>query len=242
MPATSPLYGVPKIALAMARLIVDGEDRGSRFFVVPLCDDREMYRGVESITMPPRSGTQPFDWSITRFHNVQLPPTALVSSDPNDLSRPLNPSSAWWMQIWRIPYGTLVVAAPWIPALKATAYTGGRYSMIRTILGKGNKPFPIIGFRTQQLPIMHTAATAIVMDKWFPSMIDAVMDSTNSPKVRHAFAVITKTTVMRHFQRCVSEVAERCGAQGTYEYNHMAKLQVKLFALLRRQQQFDHMF
>jgi alkylation response protein AidB-like acyl-CoA dehydrogenase len=226
MPGTSPLYGFSKVALTMARLIVDGEDRGTRFFVVPLCNEREMYRGVESITLPRRSGTHPFDWSITRFHNVQLPPTALISSDPNDLSRPLNPSSAWWNEVWRIPFGTLVIAFPWIPALKATAYTGGRYSMIRCILGKGDKPYPILSFRTQQLPIMHATATAIVMDIWAPSMIDAVMDSTLDPKVRHAFAVITKTTVLRHFQRCVSEVAERCGAQGTYEYNHMAKLQV----------------
>ncbi|EKM77620.1 hypothetical protein AGABI1DRAFT_108106 [Agaricus bisporus var. burnettii JB137-S8] len=225
MPGTSPLYGFPKVALTMARLIVDGEDRGTRFFVVPLCNTREMYQGVESITLPRRSGTHPFDWSITRFNNVRLPPTALISSDPNDLSRPSDPSFAWWNEIWRIPFGTLGIASPWIPALKATAYTGGRYSMVRCILGKGDKPYPIFSFRTQQLPVLRATATAIVMDNWYSSLIDAVMDNTLDPNVRHAYAVIGKTTVIRHFQRCVSEVSERLGAQGTFEHNHLAKLE-----------------
>ncbi|EEB86780.1 hypothetical protein MPER_16134, partial [Moniliophthora perniciosa FA553] len=45
MPASTPAFGIPKVALVMARMIVDGQDRGSRFFIVPICDEREMYRG-----------------------------------------------------------------------------------------------------------------------------------------------------------------------------------------------------
>jgi len=37
--------------------------------------------------------------------------------------------------------------------------------------------------------------------------------------------VIGKTTICRHFQRCIPEVAERCGAQGTFEHNYMAKIE-----------------
>lgn len=215
----------------MARLIVNNEDRGTRFFLVPLCNEREMYQGVESITLPRRSGTQPFDWSITRFNNVQLPPTALIGSDLNDLSRPSNLLKAWWDEIWRIPIGTLIIAAPWISALKATAYIGGRYSVHRCILGKGDQPTPILSFRTQQWPVLHATATAMVLDCWYPIVIDATMDKFTDPNVRHALAVITKTTICRHFERCVSEVAERCGAQGTFEHNYMAKAIVRLSLL-----------
>lgn len=31
------------------------------------------------------------------------------------------------------------------------------------------------------------------------------------PRVRHGLAVTVEATVVRHFQRCLEEVAERCG-------------------------------
>ncbi|KAF5354068.1 hypothetical protein D9756_007236 [Leucocoprinus leucothites] len=226
MPGSSPRFGIPKIALTMARLIVNNEDRGTRFFIVPLCDEHEMYQGVESITLPRRSGTQAFDWSITRFNNVHLPQSALVGSDIiEDFVAPANRLQSWWDEIWRIPIGSLVVAAPWVSALKAISYIGGRYSMVRCILGKGNQPTPILSFRTQQWPILHATAAAMVLDNWYPIAIDATGDPSTDHSVRHALAVIAKTTICRHFQRCVPEVAERCGAQGTFEHNYMAKIE-----------------
>ncbi|KAH0828678.1 acyl-CoA oxidase [Lanmaoa asiatica] len=73
MPASTPSFRIPKVALVMARLIVDGEDRGPRFFIVPICNEREMFKGVESIRLGPRSGTTPLDFSITRFDHVLGP-------------------------------------------------------------------------------------------------------------------------------------------------------------------------
>lgn len=210
----------------MARLIVDGEDRGSRFFVVPVCNEREMFHGVESIRLPPRSGTAPLDFSITRFDHVHLPPTALVASDISDLALPKQPLEAWWNEVWRIQLGTLAVPAPWISAIKAVAYIGGRYSMHRCILGKSNKPSPILTFRTQQWPVAHATAVGMVLANWFPRVVHHAMEETVDQRVRHAMSVIVKATVCRHFQRCVPEVAERCGAQGTFEHNYMARIEV----------------
>ncbi|KAF8880533.1 acyl-CoA oxidase [Infundibulicybe gibba] len=203
MPASTPVFGIPKVALVMARLIVDGQDRGTRFFI----------------------GTAPLDFSITRFDHVQLPPTALVASDMFDLSIPEQPLEAWWDEIWRIQLGTLAVPAPWISAIKAVAYIGGRYSMHRCLQGKRDQPVPIISFRTQQWPIAHATAVGFVMDNWFPRAIEQAMDKGIDHRVRHAISVIVKTTVCRHFQRCVPEVAERCGAQGTFEQNYMARIE-----------------
>lgn len=227
MPASTPAFNIPKVALVMARLIVDGEDRGSRFFIVPVCDEHEMYRGVESIRLPPRSGTSPLDFSITRFNNVHLPNTALVSSDIFDLSMPRQPLEAWWDEVWRIQLGTMAVPAPWISAIKATAFIGGSYSMHRSLIGKKNEPTPIITFRTQQWPILHATAVGLVLANWFPVAIKDALENTPDHRVRHAMSVIIKATVCRHFQRCVPEVAERCGAQGTFEHNYMAKIEVR---------------
>jgi len=228
MPASSPRFGISKIALTMARLIVNNEDRGIRFFIVPLCNEHQMYQGVESISLPRRSGTQPFDWSLTRFNDVHLPPTALVGSDiREDTLVPVDQRQAWWSEVQRVPIGTLVVAAPWISALKATAFIGGRYSAVRSILGKGNHPTPILSFRTQQWPILNATAVAMVLDRWYPAVIDTVMNQADY-RIQHAVAAIAKTTICRYFQRCVGEVAERCGAQGTFEYNYMAKVEVSI--------------
>ncbi|KAG6833146.1 hypothetical protein H0H87_010860 [Tephrocybe sp. NHM501043] len=225
MPASTPSFGIPKVALVMARLIVDGRDHGSRFFVTPICNEHEMYDGVHSVRLPPRSGTAPLDFSITSFDHVHLPPTALVSSDILDYTEPTQSLEAWWDEIWRIQLGTMAVPAPWISAIKAVAYIGGRYSMHRCLVGKKSKPVPIITFRTQQWPVVHATAVGMVMANWYPLVIDQAMSKTADPRIRHAMSVIAKATICRHFQRCVPEVAERCGAQGTFEHNYMARIE-----------------
>jgi acyl-CoA oxidase len=225
MPASTPSFGIPKVALVMARLIVDEEDCGCRFFIVPICNEREMFQGVESIRLPTRSGTGPLDFSITRFNNVHLPPTALVGTDYLSPA-PSQSLEAWWNEVWRVQLGTMVVPAPLISAIKAVAYIGGRYSMHRCITGRRGESVPIISFRTQQWSIAHATAVGVVMANWYPTTVQEAMQATVDPQVRHAMSVILKTTICRHFQRCVSEVAERCGAQGTFEHNYMARIEV----------------
>ncbi|KAG6865453.1 hypothetical protein C0991_002376 [Blastosporella zonata] len=225
MPASTPSFGIPKVALVMAKLIVDGRDHGSRFFVTPICNEHEMYDGVRSVRLPPRSGTAPLDFSITTFDHVHLPPTALVASDILDYTTPTQSLEAWWDEIWRIQLGTMAVPAPWISAIKAVAYIGGRYSMHRCLVGKHSKPLPILTFRTQQWPVVHATAVGMVMANWYPIVVEQAMSRTTDPRVRHAMSVIAKATICRHFQRCVPEVAERCGAQGTFEHNYMARIE-----------------
>ena len=216
----------------MARLIVDGNDRGSRFFVVPICNKQEMYEGVHCVLLPPRSGACPLDFSLTSFDCVRLPHSALVASDMFDISTPERPLEAWWNEIWRVQLGTMTVPAPFISAMKAVAYIGGRYSMHRCVLGKRGEPVPILTFRTQQWPMVHATAVATVIANWYPSVIDYAMKPTIDHRVRHALSVIIKATVSRHFQRCVHEVAERCGAQGTFDQNYLSRIEVTKLSFL----------
>ena len=226
MSPSTPSFGISKVALVMARLMVDGEDRGTRFFVVPICNEREMFTGVESVRLGPRSGTTPLDFSITRFDHVLVPHTALVTSDLEDYSLPKFPLKAWWDEVWRIPVGTMAIGAFTISALKAISFIAGRYSMHRSLTGKGAGPIPIISFRTQQWPILHAVAVSLVMENWYAITASQTTNESLDPRVRHGLAVIVKTTVCRHVQRCISEVAERCGAQGTFEHNFMARFEV----------------
>lgn len=151
MPATTPLFGMNKVALVMARLIVDGQSRGLRWFIVPICNEHSMHTGITSKRLPARSGTTPLDFSITSFHSVRLPDSVLLGSSLEAPSRPLE---AWWNEVWRLPIGTLGVCGPSIQAIKQAAYIDATYSGYRAVLRKGASPIPIIGSPTQQWPIL----------------------------------------------------------------------------------------
>ncbi|EJF60331.1 acyl-CoA dehydrogenase NM domain-like protein [Dichomitus squalens LYAD-421 SS1] len=167
MPATTPAFGIPKVAVVMARLIVDGEDRGSRFFLVPICTAKEMYPGVTSTRLPRRSGTSPLDFSMTSFNHVFLPASALLGGS---LDAPTDARSAWWDEVWRIPYGSMAVAAPLMQGLKHVAYIGGQYSLRRHVRVHGPTPVPIMTFPTQQLAVLYAVAAGTILDVWYRSI------------------------------------------------------------------------
>ncbi|KAI0035653.1 acyl-CoA oxidase [Vararia minispora EC-137] len=210
-PLVKSLLRLDTVALVMARLVVDGQNRGPRWFIVPICDERKMHPGVISRRLPPRTGTSPLDFSLTSFDHVVLPRSALLGTS---LDAPVNPREAWWREVGRIPHGSMAVAAPFVSGLKHSAYVAGKYSFHRTIVGKGTAPMPIINFPTQQWPIMYTLAAARVAEAWFRELTTIVA----KPSIDH------RTTICRQFQRCTEDVAERCGAQGTFESNSMARM------------------
>lgn len=46
MPPTGPFGGIPRVGIVIARLMVHGEDRGLRPFIVSLGNGKEMCSGV----------------------------------------------------------------------------------------------------------------------------------------------------------------------------------------------------
>ncbi|RPD65716.1 hypothetical protein L227DRAFT_583521 [Lentinus tigrinus ALCF2SS1-6] len=180
MPATTPSFGIPKVAVVMARLIVFGEDRGCRFFIVPICNKYQI-------------GTSPLDFSITTFDHVALPFTALLAES---FEAPKNLLQAWWNKVWRIPLGTGAVAAPLVQGLKHAAYIGSSYSLHRHVVGKTPS---LISFWTQRCAMVQAQS----------------IDMSLEPSVRHAYSVIAKASIAR-----------LCGAQGTFEHNFMARMEV----------------
>jgi acyl-CoA oxidase len=122
----------------------------------------------------------------------------------------------------------MCVTAPFISGLKASAYITGQYSLHRTVTGPSNKPIPIISFRTQQWVVADAAAAGLIYEKFFTAATELAFHGTSDPRVRHAMIAITKATVVRHVQRCLSGLAERLGAQGTLEHNYIPRLEVNI--------------
>ncbi|KAF8137878.1 acyl-CoA oxidase [Mycena galopus ATCC 62051] len=227
MPASTPAFGISKVALVMAKLIENGRDFGCRYFIVPICNEKEMFSGVTSSRLPPRSGTSPLDFAITSFRNVHLPAIALVSSTPFQLMSPKNPLASWWDENWRIQRGTLLIVSPMVHGIKMSGYIVAKYSMHRCISDRQgkNEARPIFEFRTQQGPITSAIAIGLVLEIWYAEVIRNAGNPKLPQHIQHAMAVIAKTTVLRHGLRIIPELAERCGAQGTLEPNFMARIQ-----------------
>lgn len=219
IPASDPSFGINKVALVMARLIIKGEDRGMRPFIVPICNTREPFPGVLSIRLPHRTGASPLDFCMTRFNKSKLPSAALLS---DTLEAPNDVHTAWWDTLWRIPIGSFAGSGPCISGLKHTAYIGGKYSLRRLVAPHSEK-MSIFSFPTQQWSVLHAVASARVLDAWYREVAPIVADPNATHPVKHGLAVLVKATVIRQSMECADEMAERCGAQGTFDTNYIAR-------------------
>ncbi|PWY94643.1 acyl-CoA dehydrogenase NM domain-like protein [Aspergillus sclerotioniger CBS 115572] len=227
MPPTMPVANVPRVGLVMAKLIVDNEDRGVRAFVVPLNDGNTMCRGVTSVLLPPMKGGDALDHALTSFNKVSLPADAMLGS----LAKPGEMRQHFLAMLHRVGVGAVSASLVLLPALKMAAYLVGRYSLRRAIGGPRNSRVPIISFRTQQLPILHTLALSAVIEPFTTEIISRFCDSANGPGERQAIATISKAVFIQHCQKSFASLIERCGAQGLFEHNQLSNFDGHVRAL-----------
>ncbi|KAI1786331.1 acyl-CoA dehydrogenase NM domain-like protein [Ganoderma leucocontextum] len=215
MPPTVPA-GLPCIAVVFARLVVNGEERGHRPFIVSLNDGKQMCTGVQSRLLPYRGGTNPITHSLTMFTNVRLPRSALLGS----LEKPANVHTNLIDIISRVTVGTIALSCTALPAMKCLATIGTMYSLRRQI-GPPARRIPILSFRTQHAPILAATANVYVMQALQRWAIEQFCDQRLDGRVRHGIAAIFKGVMIRHSQQDAIAVSERCGAQGLFTHNQM---------------------
>ncbi|GCB20523.1 acyl-coenzyme A oxidase-like protein [Aspergillus awamori] len=243
MPPSAPLAaGIPRIALVLARLIVEGEDRGTRQFIVPVNDGRQMYRGIKAWLVPvkctkylvnnvrglPAPGAgRLLDFVLTTFDHVHLPPTAMLG----DLARPSNMRDQYLTAIDRLSTGALIVSLWVIPFLKGAAFTVGRYSQRRTVQeGLQGERVPIISFRTQQLPIAHALAEVAVLAPFADWVIKQQKSPSIGPGLKHALSIILKVVFLQHGSESLKQLNERSGSRGMFPINGLMEMETYLRA------------
>ncbi|KAK2051143.1 putative acyl-CoA oxidase [Colletotrichum caudatum] len=217
MPPTSPLAGMSRVAVVFARLVVGGDDRGVKPFVVQINDSRGMCDGIVSSVLPVRPGTKPLDHSITTFRNVRLQPAALLGST----SRADNERDAFLAQIWRVSVGTLSLSIMGVSAIRVAGCIAAAYSR-RRLVGDV-KRLPIMQFSTQQRPILKALAHGEVLHAYARWSVGEFMNPRRNADVRRGIATVFKALVMRS-SRLLSELTERCGWQGLYAHNQISEL------------------
>ncbi|KAF9884606.1 hypothetical protein FE257_001428 [Aspergillus nanangensis] len=224
MPPTIPIANIPRIGVVMANLVVEGENRGIRPFVVTLNDGKRMCKGVTSTLLPTVHVCKSVDHALTSFNQVSLPRGAMLGN----LERPENMRVHFLRQISRVSVGTLSLSLTILPALRLATYIAGKYSIRRVVTGPANQPIPIIDFRTQQIPILHALAQITVMQPFASETIASFLNPKSPPQVKHAFATILKAVFLQHGQRSYSSLIERCGAQGLFAHNQLCEIEAHM--------------
>ncbi|KAI5918420.1 hypothetical protein F4810DRAFT_692267 [Camillea tinctor] len=222
MPPTTPLAGVPRVAVVFARFIAGGEDRGVKPFVVQLTTETGMCPGVTSKMLPKRNGSKALDHAVTSFNHVRLSKAALLGSP----ARPKDERAAFLNHIWRVSVGTLVLSQFNIPAMRQSAYIVARYSQRRHVAG-GSKPgdrVPILSFATQYRPIVGALAQASVYEAFSQEAVARFKDASLPMTVRHGVVTCFKAAITPAAQGAMNELADRCGWQGLYSHNQVIEL------------------
>ncbi|KAF8587129.1 acyl-CoA dehydrogenase NM domain-like protein [Ramaria rubella] len=224
MPPTKPIPGLPRVAVVMARLIVESRDYGVHGFVVDLNDGRTMAPGITSRVLPPRAGSSPVDHALTSFNHVRLPRRALLGP----MDKPENMRTHFMRTINRVAVGSLSISLVTIPCLKLATYVAGMYSLRRTVGQPDGTRQPIMSFRTQQKPVLLALAQIYCLEAFGLEAIRMFRDPTLDIRVRDAVAACFKSVAVKHGQESMYSLAERSGAQGLFEFNHIIEKQLEL--------------
>ncbi|KAH8102909.1 hypothetical protein BXZ70DRAFT_889443 [Cristinia sonorae] len=224
MPPTLPVDGVPRWGIVMAKLIVDGDERGVHPFLVQTSDEFGMCPGVSNTCLPVRSGTM-LDYSLTSFDNIRLPSTAFLghSMDPPKDRRELLHG-----YISRIPIGTSAIGMPAAVSVKLLATLAADYSLRRHVQGSLATKVPIISFRTQALPVLYTTAIAHVLTAWMAHVVDFYVTERNELGTRITLGTVFKTTSIRMALHCCRNLGERLGAQSLFPQNMLGTMETDL--------------
>ncbi|KAK7441230.1 hypothetical protein VKT23_016709 [Stygiomarasmius scandens] len=214
MSSTIPI-GMPCIGIVMARLIVHDTDHGVRAFIVQLNDGKSMCQGIHARQLPPRDDTDTVNHSLTSFHHVKLPRSALLGS----LAKPESNRMQFLSTIRRVTIGSLIVATLAIPSIQIAVYTAAKYSHRRKVQAAAPEPFPIFSLKTQQRPILYGFVDSIVFKALLEHVIPKFHDSRNSEDLLRAYAAICKVLFYKHHQDTLDTLIGRMGAQGVFRYN-----------------------
>jgi alkylation response protein AidB-like acyl-CoA dehydrogenase len=157
------------------------------------------------------------------FDHVRIPQSAILGG----VRETVDPRADFHLTIWRVHIGTLALSTTLIPILKRAVFVAGKYSKRRTVGGHDGKMRPIISFRTQLRPILYSIAQITVFECYARESIKAFMDAGVDYRVRHGIAAAFKAVVTQATQSSLFALAERCGAQGLFEYNNIIESQLE---------------
>ncbi|EPQ56831.1 acyl-CoA dehydrogenase NM domain-like protein [Gloeophyllum trabeum ATCC 11539] len=218
MPPTIPVLGRPCVGIVYAQLVVAGVRKGIRAFLLNLNDGHHMSPGISARLLSPRHGSSPVNHSITSFHSVKVPASALLGEfDAYGSDR-----MGFLLSLWRVGVGALALSSVLLPAIQLSTYIAGKYSLRRTVNDTFGTRVPIITFTTQHIPVLTALAHSFVLKSFHEYAIKHFIDGSMDYRVRHGVAACFKAVMLRACHRSLLTLSDRCGAQGLFGHNRIA--------------------
>lgn len=237
--------GLPQTAVALARLVVAGTDRGVFGFVVDLGDEHGLLPGVE-VSSVLELGALPLDYAQVRFHHVRLPFERWLRDsagirDDGSFHDPLGSTDLRLRRtlcVGQTLWGALPAAAAALArqsAVLALRYARGRRSQGRLAPGA-----PLLTYRTQQYAVLGAFADAFALTcaadraraAWAACLAPgAEGDGGTDGMAFGPWAAVSrplagyKAHTVRAAARIVADCRSHCGFSGHLDVNRLAAYQ-----------------
>lgn len=219
---------IPKVAVVMARLKLDGVDRGVFPFVVRISDGTELCAGISTLPCPEKP-VQGLDNGLTWFDHVRIPRRNLLYSDMAELAEPgeprlrkINARRQFLRAMSRIQPGRLCVSSSAVAAGRAATYIALQYAQNRLTNAPGSRNVPILAYRSHQLALLTALAKAYAMTFLVNHAKREFLTADQASSDLNNLISITKALSTWEMTEVVTVCRERCGAQGIFSVNRIA--------------------
>lgn len=242
MPSTTVQH-LPKLAVVLARLHVDGVDRGVHPVLCPLTDEAGDPRSGICVTPLPDKAGLWTDNAVTSFNHVRLPAECLLHSplsDPNnplaEPSPPLDRDRRYAAAVRRIRTGKVSLAASSVAQGRAATAIAVRFASHRQSIGMGGSRVHLLEHRVHQARLLDAVADTYAMS----FLVNAAIRSESEVSRRelageeltgaerdaaHNQASLVKYLSTRTMERVLRGTALLCGAQGMFNVNRITQYQ-----------------
>ncbi|MEU4645613.1 acyl-CoA dehydrogenase [Micromonospora sp. NPDC023814] len=221
--------GVPKIAVVMAQLIVDGLNHGVFPFIVRVRDVDGPCPGITIFPLPEKSGWS-LDNAITSFDQVRVPRANLLAGPHGEFTAGGTFTSTLALRrgrflnsMRRVGFGKLMLSAANVAMARASTYIALRYAHQRMTFGASGETVPVIAYRTHKASLFGALALTYAMTFLVNHAKHAWLGRADDldPEIERILTA-TKALCTWGAADVFRECRERCGAQGLFAANRVA--------------------
>jgi acyl-CoA oxidase len=220
---------IPKIAVVLARLKVQGKDCGVFPFIIRLSTEHGLTENIRTSHCPEKP-VQGLDNGLTWFDHARIPATNILLggmaeiTEAGEFKPKIGNARARFLQAMsRIVPGRLCVASAAVGMARASVYIALRYAQNRLTNGPGTDGVPVIDYRSHQLATFTALAKAYAMTLLVnATKRDYVAQIKNPSQEILALVNIVKPVSTWEMEEVARVCRERCGAQGIFNVNRIS--------------------
>lgn len=219
---------IPRMAVVLAKLKVEGKDCGVFPFVVRISGKDGLLPGIRTALCPEKPA-QGLDNGLTWFDHVVLPRRSLLTGDMGRISDEgrfepaiVNSRKRFLRAMTRILPGRLCVASSAVGMGRASVYIALRYAQNRLTNAPGRNDMRVIEYRSHQLALFTALAKvyAVTLLVNYAKREFLASPDVVSPDLNNLIA-LAKVLSTWEMSEVASVCRERCGAQGMFSINRM---------------------